>query len=132
MYKFDTTTEIMNDFSKKIKFERIKQKITQEDFSIKSGITLSTYKTFENKGKGSFGNFIKILKAFGKEDQLKQILEEELFSPKSATLNKKELNQKKRVRTKQVFTKEDSNDKKITKIGSLLNRLQKKANDGKK
>jgi len=88
MYELKNRKEIMLDVSKKIKTRRISLNYTQEEFSAKSGVTLSTYRTFEKSGKGSFENFIAILSALGSISELERLLPQTSFSP-MAEFNKK-------------------------------------------
>ncbi len=99
MYELLTTKEIQKDLAKKIKTKRLVLNYTQEDFAIKSGITLSTYRSFENSGKGSFENFIKIIYALGRINELDKFLEIPSISPMDIIKNKKlKIEQKQRVR----------------------------------
>ena len=91
MFELNTTNEIKKIIAKRIKQERLKQQKTQEEFALKAGIKLSTYKTFEKSAKGTFDNFLLILSAFGKIGQLENILlESTAFSAKDAVLEKEQ------------------------------------------
>lgn len=128
MNEFSTTKEIMLEFAHKIKSERLKLNITQEDMALKCGISLSTYKIFEKNGKTSFENFINIIKALGKTSQLNNLFLENHFSPKEKVLNKNiKKTERKRAsakdKTNSLGTKHES---KPTKIGTLLDKLKAK------
>ena len=60
--------------SKKIRAERIALDLTQEEFSNFIEIKYATYKNFEQKGKISFENFIKILIKLKKEELFLEFL----------------------------------------------------------
>lgn len=89
MFELYTVNEIKKTISKRVKQERIKQNKTQKEFSVKSGIKLSTYKKFEKEGEGSFENFLLILISLGKIGDIEDLLaEKKLFSSKNAVLAK--------------------------------------------
>lgn len=56
--------QICSFLASRIRAERLRNGLTQEQMSKKSGIPLRTYKRFETSGFGSMGNLIKLLKAF--------------------------------------------------------------------
>ncbi len=97
MYTFKTTKDIALDISQKIKTVRIGLNFTQEEFALKSGVTLSTYRTFEKSGKGSFETFIMIVTGLGRINELSRILVSSDFSPIQA-LKEKEKPKRQRVR----------------------------------
>jgi transcriptional regulator with XRE-family HTH domain len=82
MYELMNRKEIMKDLAKKIKQNRISLDLTQEEFSKRSGVKLSTYRTFERSGKGSLENFIAILLAFGMESEFEKLFPKTSISPK--------------------------------------------------
>jgi transcriptional regulator with XRE-family HTH domain len=133
MNEFSTTHEILKEFAKKIKDERLRQNITQEDLALKSGLSLSTYKIFEKDGKGSFENFINITKALGKTSELNNLFITSSFSPKQKVLNKKiDKNERKRASSKEKNILLESNiETKATKIASLLDKLKEKNENNK-
>ena len=88
MYELMNHKEIMLDIAKKVKSKRIALDYTQEAFSAKSGVALSTYRTFEKSGKGSFENFIAILTALGAVSELERFLPKVTFSPQDMFHNK--------------------------------------------
>lgn len=81
MYELMNSKEIMTDLAQKIKTKRISLDYTQEAFALKSGVALSTYRTFENSGKGSFENFVAIMTALGSIGELDKLLPKAPFSP---------------------------------------------------
>ncbi len=133
MNEFSTTQEILKEFANKIKDERLKQNITQEELALKSGLSLSTYKIFEKNGKGSFENFINITKALGKTIELNNLFIKSSFSPKEKVLNKKiDKTKRQRASSKEKNQlQETKEENKTTKIGSLLDKLKVK-NENKK
>ncbi|MCK5293646.1 MAG: helix-turn-helix transcriptional regulator [Arcobacteraceae bacterium] len=89
MYELLTIKDISKDISNKIKKIRIVQNYTQREFALKAGVTLSTYRTFEKSGQGSFETFIKIIGALGRINELDKMLILETFSPIEAFQQKK-------------------------------------------
>ncbi len=133
MNEFSTTQEILKEFAHKIKDERLRQNITQEDMALKSGLSLSTYKIFEKNGKGSFENFINITKALGKTMELNNLFIKNSFSPKEKVLNKNiKKTERKRASTKEKnLLQEEKVENKTTKIGNLLDKLKVKNENNK-
>lgn len=130
MNEFSTTKEIMLEFAQRFKKERLKQNITQEEIAFKAGMSLSTYKTFEKSGKGSFENFINIMKTLDRVVELDALLIQSDFSPKEKVLAKKEKKSRQRASSKETMdnflvsnNKQDKNIK-STKIDSLLKKLK--------
>jgi len=103
MYELINTKEIMSLMAQKIRTKRISLDYTQEEFSAKSGVALSTYRTFEKSGKGSFENFIAILSALGSVSELEKLLPQASFSP-VAEFNKKNTKERLRVKKKSSDT----------------------------
>ena len=99
MYELLNTKEIMSSIAQKIRKKRISLNYTQEEFSAKSGVALSTYRTFEKSGKGSFENFIAILSALGSLSELERLLPQTPFSP-MAEFHKKKKKERLRVKNK--------------------------------
>ncbi|MAC84371.1 MAG: hypothetical protein CL624_09575 [Arcobacter sp.] len=134
MYEIKTTSEILAFFAKKIKNERLRQKIKQDEFALKAGISLSTYKTFENKGKGSFENFIKIMIALGKVGELEKLLIEPEFSPKKKVIGGNNIKNIQRVRISSSNKYNKSNNENNNIIVSnppfskLLSKIENKKN----
>jgi len=124
MYELMNHKEIMLDIAHKIKTKRIALDYTQEEFSAKSSVALSTYRTFEKSGKGSFENFIAILSALGSVEELEQLLPTLSFSPADIFHNK---TTKERMRVKKKSTdKLTPNSKSIEKSSSLLETIRAK------
>ena len=67
--------KILKSASKKIRAERIALELSQEEFADFVNIKLSTYKTFEQKGKITFENYVKILIKINKIEQFKYFLD---------------------------------------------------------
>ena len=87
MYELMPTQDILKDISIKIKKVRLSLNLTQEDFALKVGIPLSTYRSFEREAKGSFENFIKITTTLGRINEIENILKTDDFSPSKAFYN---------------------------------------------
>lgn len=78
--------------SKKIRAERIALELSQEEFANFVDIKYSTYKTFEQKGKITFENYVKILIKINKEEQFNKFLEGFEFNDQKERANKKNEN----------------------------------------
>ena len=128
MYELMNNSEIMLEMAQKIRTKRISLNYTQEDFSSKSGVALSTYRTFEKSGKGSFENFIAILSALGSVSELEKLLIKAPFSP-AKEFNKKET--KERLRVKKKYSDIPVTIKKSTKKASSLLEKIKAKNENK-
>ena len=75
--------------SKKIRAERIALELSQEEFANFVGIKYATYKTFEQKGKITFENYVKILIKINKIEQFNKFLEGFEFNDQKERTNKK-------------------------------------------
>ncbi len=78
--------------SKKIRAERIALELSQEEFANFVDIKYATYKTFEQKGKITFENYVKILIKINKEEQFNKFLEGFEFNDQKERTNKKNEN----------------------------------------
>ena len=67
--------KIMKISAKKIRAERIALGLTQEEFSTFIDMKYATYKNYEQKGKITFENYIKILTQLKKEQQFLKFLD---------------------------------------------------------
>jgi len=83
-------SNISNILVSKIRAERIALKLNQEEFAKFVDISYPTYKNFEQKGKISFDNFIKLLIKLKKEVQFIEFLETFEFNEQKQRVNKKE------------------------------------------
>src|SRR5574344_2955747 len=73
----------------KIRAERIALDLTQEEFSEFVDIKYATYKSFEQNGKISFENYIKILIKLNKDDQFLKFLNSFEFDEQKQRTSKK-------------------------------------------
>ena len=104
--------------SKKIRAERIALELSQEEFANFVDIKYATYTTFEQKGKITFENYVKILIKINREEQFNKFLEGFEFNDQKERANKKnennniylkpiiELSQKHIILDKKVFGEE--------------------------
>jgi transcriptional regulator with XRE-family HTH domain len=92
------TADIVLALGKRFKEYRIATRMTQQEVSEKSGVSLPTIRRFELglTYNITMGNFIALLKAIGYEDGLAEILPEMPASP--YLMAKAEKSKKKRVR----------------------------------
>lgn len=81
--------KILKSASKKIRAERIALELSQEEFAKFVNIKLSTYKTFEQSGKITFENFVKILIKINKIEQFKSFLDGFEFNEQKERVIKK-------------------------------------------
>jgi transcriptional regulator with XRE-family HTH domain len=136
--EFQTPKEIMQKLANGIKKERIAQNITQENFSIKCGVSFTTYKRLENKGKGTLENFIAVLISLGKVSEIANILQPMQFSPKLARKSMQYEKTKKRAsrpNTRNRITHVSGNgtdvssETRSTVIESILNKYKNELED---
>ena len=81
--------KILKSASKKIRAERIALELSQEEFADFVNIKLSTYKTFEQKGKITFENYVRILIKINKIEQFKNFLDGFEFNEQKERVIKK-------------------------------------------
>lgn len=81
--------KILKSASKKVRAERIALELSQEEFANFVDIKYPTYKTFEQKGKITFENYVKILIKINKEDQFNKFLDGFEFNEQKERANKK-------------------------------------------
>ncbi len=70
-----TPSELMEKIVKRVEKERLRQNITQEELSKRTGIPLATYRNFVYKKQISLENFIKILRRLRMEDAIRLIVD---------------------------------------------------------
>lgn len=85
------TEKILVLSSMKIRAERIALELTQEEFSEFIGIKYATYKVFEQSGKISFENYIKILIKLNKEEQFIKFLDGFEFDKQKQRVSSKKI-----------------------------------------
>lgn len=73
--------ELQLHLANRIKKERISSQYTQKELALKADIPLSTYRRFEQKGEGSIKDFIKILVALNRVNELDTFLTPAEYSP---------------------------------------------------
>jgi transcriptional regulator with XRE-family HTH domain len=113
MYEIMNIKEIEKDLSIKIKKRRVSLGFTQREFALKAHISISTYRIFEQSGKGSFENFIKIIKMLGLINQLDNMIKPIELSVVDIVKNKK-------TKEKQRVKKVKSNNTVISTIQSNI------------
>lgn len=72
--------EIIQKLAEKIKYQRKKLKLSQEQLALKSGVSLGSIKRFETKFEISFASFIKILIALDLEQNLDNLVPTKTYS----------------------------------------------------
>lgn len=110
--------KILISASKKVRAERIALELSQEEFANFVDIKYATYKTFEQKGKITFENYVKILININKDEQFNKFLDGFEFNEQKERANKKngnrnvylnpiiEVSQKHIILDKKVFGEE--------------------------
>jgi len=71
MIELNTTSEIIKKIVKKIENERLLQRLSQKNLSLKVGIPLATYRNFVYNNKISLKNLIKLLQTLSLFEMLK-------------------------------------------------------------
>ena len=90
MYMLNKNLDKLIALSKvKIRAERIALDLTQEEFADFVDIKYATYKTFEQSGKISFENYLKILIKLNKDDQFLKFLNSFEFDEQKQRTSKK-------------------------------------------
>jgi transcriptional regulator with XRE-family HTH domain len=65
----------------RLKAERLLQNLTQQDLAQRSGVAYSTLRRIESSGEGSMSDYISILTALGKIEQVNNFMEEPKVNP---------------------------------------------------
>lgn len=69
-YSLKTIEELSKEVASRLKAIRKSKKITQKDLSIRSNVSLSSIKRWEEDGEISFNSFIKIVRTLGVEGEI--------------------------------------------------------------
>ena len=77
IFRDKTNLEIMDYLSAKIRGERKIRRLSQKDFALLAGISVRTFKRFEQDCNGSVDNFIKVLRAYDKVNFFQYLFIEE-------------------------------------------------------
>jgi transcriptional regulator with XRE-family HTH domain len=83
-----TNLEIMDYLSAKIRAERKRRKLSQEQFALLAGISVRTFKRFEQDCNGSVDNLINVFRAFGKVNFFQAVAFENVQDCKPAVILK--------------------------------------------
>ena len=76
---FLSDIEIKHQIGQKIKSERLRQNVTQENLALNSGVSLSTLKKIGEIS--SFTSFLMVIRALGLLDNIESLLEPHVLSP---------------------------------------------------
>lgn len=71
----------MSYLAGRIRSERLKRRLSQEQAALKAGMSLRTYKRFEQSCGGNFENFVNVLRAFDRLRILEAIFVEVSTTP---------------------------------------------------
>ena len=85
-----TPKEIQLEIAKNIRKRRKELKLTQEEFSKKSGVSFGSIKRFENTGEISLFSLIKIAIVLGCEDELLNLVQQKQYSTIEEIINEQE------------------------------------------
>ncbi|KGA93844.1 hypothetical protein LptCag_1554 [Leptospirillum ferriphilum] len=70
-----TPKEVLLRIAGNLKRQRLVRNTSQKELSIQSGVPLATIRLFEQKGKISLSNLVRIVMAIGEEEALVRLLE---------------------------------------------------------
>lgn len=73
-FSFKTPEETSKDLSKKVKDLRLLKKWKRSTLALRSGVTESSLRRFEQTGKVSLNNFLKLIHALGRLDETQSLL----------------------------------------------------------
>ena len=85
-----TPKEIQLEIAKNIRKRRKELKLTQEEFSKKSGVSFGSIKRFENTGEISLFSLIKIAIVLGCEDEFLNLFQQKQYSSIEEIINEQE------------------------------------------
>lgn len=74
-------SSLLSMLGQRIKDERLSQNLSQQELSQRSGVAYSTLRKIESSGEGSMKDYINILQAMSKVDQLDHFLPASRVNP---------------------------------------------------
>ena len=84
---WETADELDSKLSKRLRDIRRRKKISQEQLSVQSGVSLGSIKRFEQKGEISLLSLTKITMALGCEDELRNLFTSTVYSSIQEVIN---------------------------------------------
>lgn len=72
-FGFASESEIRLELADRLRSQRLLQNISQEDLGLRAGVSLSTVKLLEKKGRCTLENFTRILIALGLVNELQSL-----------------------------------------------------------
>ena len=84
---WETADELDSKLSKRLRDIRRRKKISQEQLSVQSGVSLGSIKRFEQKGEISLLSLTKITMALGCEDELMNLFTSTVYSSIQEVIN---------------------------------------------
>lgn len=75
-----TPDSITADISKRVRARRKEKKLTQDEMSKRAGMSLASYKRFEQKGEIAFSSIIKVAIALDCENDFDSLFSKKQFS----------------------------------------------------
>lgn len=97
LLEFQNPLTISAQISERIKARRLEKNLSQEALAIKSGVSYSVLRKFENSGEISFISFIKIVVALGMSEELATLFTSQQFSSMDELLSNKKVKSRKRA-----------------------------------
>jgi transcriptional regulator with XRE-family HTH domain len=75
-----TSVTIATDVAKRVRTRRKEKKLTQDEMSKRAGMSLASYKRFEQKGEIAFSSIIKVAIALDCENDFDSLFSKKQFS----------------------------------------------------
>lgn len=76
---FKTINELSKEVAGRLRHVRKVRKITQKDLSLRSNVSLSSIKRWEEEGEISFESFIKIVRVLGLEGEIENLFTKNIY-----------------------------------------------------
>lgn len=73
-FKLKTTEEIARELAERVREIRLRNKWKRSTLALRSGVTESSLRRFEQTARISLENFLKLISALGRLDEMEQLL----------------------------------------------------------
>lgn len=83
--------DMLKAVASNVKKRRLSRNLTQQAFAKRTGIPLSTYRRFEDKGEISLRSLAKIASLLGDQSQFQQLFQKEEYTSLDALMASKEV-----------------------------------------
>ena len=74
-FQLNTSTEVARTLADRVKTLRLQKKWKRSTLAARSGVSESSLRRFEQSGKVSLENFLKLLSALGRLDEMNELLQ---------------------------------------------------------